>query len=126
MQVRDKWYLVIKVAGGILFLIQTFFLLLYWNWPFGSTADRSFLPFIALAVSMFGYLLALWEGKYGGLVMITGALILAISVFTNPRDIELFVRIIFTLISCLPTAVIGSFFIYAAVRSKNKIRLDYH
>ena len=74
--------------------------------------------------SMLGYPFALWRGIYGGLVMICGALILAISVFTNPRDIELFVRIIFTLISCVPIAGIGGFFISVALRSKNQLSLD--
>jgi hypothetical protein len=118
MQVRNKWNKFIIVAGGVLFLIQFGFLFIYLNWPFGSSADRSYLPFIAVAISMLGYLLALWKGKYGGLIMICGALILAISIFINPREIELFVKVIFALISCAPTIVVGVLFIYQETKSK--------
>jgi len=67
---------------------------------------------------MSGYLLALRKGRYGGLLMITGALLLAISIFINPKEIELSVRIVFILISCLPPAVIGGLFIYQETKSK--------
>ena len=114
-----KWLLLLKILGAILVFIQGFFLLLYWNWPFGSNADRYYLPLIALAVSMLGYLLALWQGKYGGIMMICGAVLLVISGFLNPKTMEIQEKLLFILIAGLPPVVIGGLFIKSSGKSKS-------
>ena len=100
-----------KVLGAILFFVQGFFFLFFLNWPYTSEAGKSILPFVALAICMTGYLIALWHGKYGGVVMICSAVLLAISSFLSPGTSDIQVKLFFILIACLPPAIVGSLFI---------------
>ena len=116
MHLNNKWLIVVKVCGGILFAVQGFFFFLFMNWPFGTTGVHSYLPFIALALSMSGYLAALKYGRLGGSLMITGILILAINGFIASGNNDIKTKLVIALVTTVPVIIIGLLFMLPVIK----------
>lgn len=100
-----------KILGAIVFIIQAFLFMLYWTWPFGSSADRNYYPFATLVICLIGYLLALRWNLHGGIMLIVGSILFAVTpLFSETNESLLNVLIIMTLIS-LPPLTVGGLFI---------------
>ncbi|MBZ0201020.1 MAG: hypothetical protein K8H86_14205 [Ignavibacteriaceae bacterium] len=103
-----------KILGGIIFAIESLLFFFYWNWPFTAAGGRKYYPFIAIAIYLVGFILALWKGRWGGLLMLISALMLAASPFLYLTSGEVFAKILFITIVCLPPAAAGILFILSA------------
>lgn len=112
-----------KVLGGIIFALEFLFFFVYWNWPFTAQGGRKYFPFIAISIYLAGYLIALWKGNWGGLLMTASAVMLAFSPFLYLSSGEITAKVLFVTIACLPPAVAGILFILS---SKPNLALPAH
>lgn len=116
MQIFTKrtFLLTAKILGGIIFLFYSLLFFIYWNWPFTAQGGRKYFPFIAIAIYLAGYLIALWKGNWGGLFMIASAVMFSLSPFLYLTSGEIMAKVLFVTIACLPTAIAGILFILSS------------
>ncbi len=121
MYLNKSGSLVAKILGGILFAIQGLIIFLFLNWPFGATESRGYFSFIALALSMSGYLIAIFRSRIGGIIMIAGALLLGAIVFLNSNNGDVQTKLLITLIIAVPVIIVGVLFM---IPVNNKTRQE--
>ena len=107
-----------RILGGIIFVLVALLFFFYWNWPFEAAGGRKYYPFIAMAIYLVGYAVALWKGNLGGLIMIASGVMLAFSPFLYLTSGEISPKVWFIVIVCLPPVVAGILFILS---SKTKL-----
>lgn len=103
-----------RILGGIIFLFFSLIFFFYWNWPFSASGNRNCFPFAAITLYLFGYLVALNKGKWGGVLLILSAVMLSLTPILVSTVNETGIDILIVMIAVLLPLMTGILFILSS------------